>query len=288
MSDYQRIEKAIRFIEAHAVHQPSLEQVAAELDLSPYHCQRLFRRWVGVSPKRFLQYLTVDHAKRLLRESETSVLDATWEVGLSSPGRLHDHFVQLEAMTPGEYRARGAGLEIRHGRVETPFGEAVLASTDRGVCGLAFDTADDPEDPERWLAEQWPGARLRKAPREISQLAERVFEEGAAGMPVLVRGTNFQIQVWQALVAIPPGSLVSYSRVAEAMGRPDAVRAVASAVGANRISYLIPCHRVVRSAGTLGGYRWGLPRKRAMIAWESARQEAGRTPAGGLAAHAAG
>lgn len=265
-SDYARIEDAIHYIDRNALSQPGLEAVAEHLGLSPFHCQRLFKRWAGVSPKRLLQCLTVEHAKQLLRES-TSVLETSFEVGLSGGSRLHDHFVALEAVSPGEYQRRGEGLTIRYGFADSPFGEALIASTERGVCALSF-----PQDRERatdWLRGEWPGAALRPDRGAAREMAAKAFE-GDGRVPLFARGTNFQVQVWRALLAIPAGEVTTYGRVARAVGRPRAARAVGSAVGANRIAFLIPCHRVLREVGVTGGYRWGTDRKRAMLAWESA------------------
>lgn len=269
-SDYQRIETAIQFIEERSADQPSLDDVAAEVGLSQFHFQRLFRRWAGISPKRFLQFVTVEHAKTLLRESR-SVMDAAFEVGLSGPARLHDHFVALEAVTPGEYKTGGADLEIRYGVHESPFGDVLLGTTSRGICGLRFVDGDRCEAVD-WLQGLWPGAAISEDSGATREFAERVFAVGESRrepLKVLVRGTNFQIAVWKALLQIPPGRLVAYEQLARAIGRPKASRAVGSAVGANRISYLIPCHRVIRGSGALGGYAWGTPRKRALLGWES-------------------
>ncbi len=273
-SDYDRIETAIRFIEQNAAEQPSLDRVADAVGLSPFHFQRLFRRWAGISPKRFLQFVTVEHAKELLASS-TSVMETAFEVGLSGPARLHDHFVALEAVTPGEYKSGGAGIDIRYGLHDSPFGTVFLAATDRGICGLRFvDGA--PSESVDWLARLWPGARLIEDAKGTRALARHVFDRDPARrgpVQLLVKGTNFQVSVWKALLLVPPGRLVAYEQIAQAVGRPAASRAVGSAVGANRISYLIPCHRVIRSSGALGGYAWGLPRKRAMIGWESSLLE---------------
>lgn len=262
--DYDRVESAIRYIADHADAQPGLEEIAREVGLSPFHFQRLFRRWAGVSPKRFLQTLTVEHAKSLLAES-ASVLDAAYETGLSGPSRLHDHFVAVEAMTPGEFKRRGAGLEIRWGVHASPFGRVVIATTGRGVCGLSFAAGE----PRQWLRREWPEAELVEDRAKTRALAGQIFE-ASARVPLHVEGTSFQLQVWRALLRIPAGHLRSYDQVARAVGRPGAARAVGSAVGANRIAYLIPCHRVIRASGSIGGYRWGGERKQAMIAWEQA------------------
>lgn len=267
--DYARVEAAIRFIEAHALEQPSLAETAAAVGLSRHHFHRLFRDWAGITPKRFLQLLTLEHAKRTLEESR-SVLDASFRTGLSGPSRLHDLFVTLEGVTPGEHRAGGDGLEVRWGVTDSPFGAAFVATTPRGVCHLAF--LDDPADPPLpELAARWPEARLLRDDGSAARVAERVFD--AQSIPLHVRGTNFQVQVWQALLRIPPGALACYEDVARGIGRPSAVRAVAGAVGENRIAWLIPCHRVIRKVGEAGGYRWGTTRKRAMLAREAAGAE---------------
>lgn len=266
-SDYQRIEKAIRFIEERSSDQPSLDEVAAEVGLSQFHFQRLFRRWAGISPKRFLQFVTVEHAKKLL-ESSNSVMETAFEVGLSGPARLHDHFVALEAVTPGEYKSGGEGIDIRYGVHESPFGSMFVAATERGICGLRFVDGESSEA-VKWLSEVWPGAELNEDRRGTADVASRIFEPNGEPLALFVRGTNFQVSVWKALLEIPPGSLVAYEQLARAVGKPRASRAVGTALGANRIAYLIPCHRVIRSSGAMGGYAWGTARKRAMIGWES-------------------
>jgi AraC family transcriptional regulator of adaptative response/methylated-DNA-[protein]-cysteine methyltransferase len=269
--DYRRIEDAIRYLESNAAARPDLEEVAGHAGLSKYHFQRLFRRWTGVSPKQFLQLLTVEHAKDLLRAG-APVLTTTWETGLSSPGRLHDLFVSVEAMTPGEYGSGGEELEIAWGVHDSPFGDALIGVTDRGICRLRF--LDSGDDPEQDLAAEWPGARLRQAPRRTAPLARQAFDASTrtvdTPLPLLLRGTNFQVQVWRALLAIPAGSATTYGSLADALGHPRGARAVGTACGANRIAWLIPCHRVLRSSGALGGYAWRLERKRAMLAWEGA------------------
>lgn len=274
-ADYHRVERAIRFVADHAADQPELDDVARHLDLSPFHVQRLFTRWAGISPKRFLQFLTAERAKELLRDSDT-VLDATYEIGLSSPSRLHDLLVTLEAATPGEWRARGQGLEIRWGVHPSPFGDCFLAVTDRGVTALAF-VDGDPEEAVEDLRRRWPRAEVVEDAEATAVWIDRVFrpealddesEDGPAPLPVYVGGTRFQVQVWRALLAIPEGRAVSYGDVARAVGRPNASRAVGQAVGANPVAWLIPCHRVLRSTGDFGGYRWGRTRKAALLAWE--------------------
>jgi AraC family transcriptional regulator of adaptative response/methylated-DNA-[protein]-cysteine methyltransferase len=278
MSDYDRIAGAIDYIVANADAQPGLADIAAQADLSPFHFQRLFARWTGLTPKRFLQVITVERAKRLLTESKLPLLDASETLGLSSPSRLQDHFVTLKAATPGEFKRAGAGLKIRHGVAESPFGRTFVATTARGICALAFiDTAtDSTEAAVADVAQNWPYAELIADEVAAAQTIARVFERRVAGnapLSVLVHGTNFQVAVWRALLAIPEGCLVSYGDIAAALGRPRAVRAVGSAVGANPCGYLIPCHRVIRSNGELGGYRWGLTRKQAINAWEAAASD---------------
>lgn len=270
MTDYDRIAAAIRYIEEHTLAQPGLDEVAEAVGISPHHFHRLFRRWAGITPKRFLQLLTLEHAKRRLDESRT-VLDATFRSGLSGPGRMHDLFVTIEGVTPAEYRDGGTGLDIRHGLAETPFGPALLARTERGLCHLSFlDAArEDADAAIAGLAAEWSAARLRRDDDDAARLADRIF--AGDEQPLDVRGTNFQARVWQALIRIPEGSVASYEDVARGIGRPEAVRAVAGAIARNHVAWLIPCHRVIRKVGETGGYRWGATRKRAMLAWEAAR-----------------
>lgn len=276
-SDYYRIEQAIRFIEDNHERQPELEELAAHLGLSPFHLQRLFRRWVGISPKRFLQYLTLSHCKALLAESR-SVLDTAFAAGLSSPGRLHDLFVAIEAVTPGEYKARGAGLEIAYGIHPSPFGDCLLAVTPRGICGLSFAIGDDIAEAVDDLKARWPGARIAEKPRVSKPFFDQVFPKSDKGddrrITLFVKGTNFQLKVWEALIRIPPGSVTTYGDIASRIGMPTATRAVGTAVGANPVSYLIPCHRVLNSLATFGNYRWGQSRKKAILAWEAGRKNA--------------
>jgi AraC family transcriptional regulator, regulatory protein of adaptative response / methylated-DNA-[protein]-cysteine methyltransferase len=273
--DYRRIEKALEYLGEHAEDQPRLAEVARHVGLSPFHLQRLFRTWAGISPKRFVQYLTLERAKSLLRGSET-VLGAAYDSGLSGPGRLHDLFVSVEAVTPGEYRAEGHGLALRYGFHPTPFGEALLATTERGICSLAFSTEGGRRAALESLEAEWPRASMRLDPGSTRPLAERVFARRRSGppLPLLLKGTNLQVQVWRALLRIPEGSVVSYSDVARFLGRPRAVRAVASAVARNPVAYLIPCHRVIRRVGGFGEYRWGELRKTAILGWEAARSGA--------------
>ena len=270
--DYERIGRAIAYLRRHAGEQPDLAAAARHVNLSEHHFQRLFTRWAGVSPKRFVQYLTVEHAKSRLARAG-SVLDLASAVGLSGPGRLHDLFVTLEAMSPGEYRAGGAGLSIRYGVHESPFGPALLAMTERGVCGLRFVEGD--REGAAWLRRNWPEAGLRHDEAGTAPVVEQIFQPLTVGttrpLALLVKGSNFQVKVWRALLELPLGSLTSYGQIAARIGAPGSARAVGGAVGANPIAWLIPCHRVIRETGLLGGYRWGPDRKAAMLGWEAAR-----------------
>lgn len=273
--DYRRIEKAIQFLAENYHHQPSLDEVARNVNLSEYHFQRLFRRWAGISPKRLVQFLTLEHAKKVLEESR-SVLDAAYDAGLSSPSRLHDLFVNVEAMTPGEFKAKGAGCKISYGYHPSPFGECLLAVTERGICGLGFvgqgGRAQALEDFKR----RWPAAEFQQNPRKTRITIDRVFSpkkrNGSNPVKLLLMGTNFQVKVWEALLRIPPGSMVCYEDLARQLGKPSAARAVGSAVGRNPISFLIPCHRAIRKMGITGDYHWGAARKKAILAWEAARK----------------
>lgn len=273
-SDAERVADAIRYLEAHYRRQPSLADVAKVVGVSPHHFQRVFRRLVGVSPKRFMQHLTLEHTRDALREGH-SVLAASLDAGLSGPGRLHDLFVTFEAMTPGEFKAAGHGLDVTYGTVTSPFGDAVIAETGRGICGLAFAGPGDHGSVLDALRAQWPRAEVREDQDRAAATGAKVFNTGRAPERLLLdlRGSNFQIKVWDALLRIPTGALASYGDVAEAIGQPTAHRAVASAVARNPVSFLIPCHRVIRRSGALGEYRWGADRKRAIVAWEAARRE---------------
>jgi AraC family transcriptional regulator, regulatory protein of adaptative response / methylated-DNA-[protein]-cysteine methyltransferase len=273
--DYERVERAIAFIEERALRQPSLSEIAEASGLSEFHFQRLFGRWVGISPKRFLQFLTKEHARRLLEDSR-DVLSATYDAGLSSPGRLHELFVTCEAVTPGEVRRRGLGLAISYGFHPSPFGTALLATTERGICGLSFVQDQAPGDAlVAQLVARWPGAEIAERPAATAPVAERVFafpaDHSPAPLHLVVRGTNFQIQVWQALLRIPLGKAVTYQDIAHHIGMPGASRAVGNAVGNNPIPFLIPCHRVIRKMGEFGNYGEGPQRKKAILGWESAR-----------------
>jgi AraC family transcriptional regulator, regulatory protein of adaptative response / methylated-DNA-[protein]-cysteine methyltransferase len=272
VNSYQLIESIIQHLGDHFQDQPSLEELAALSGLSPQHFQRVFKRWVGISPKQFLKYLTLEYAKSRL-DANQSVLDSALDSGLSGPGRLHDLFVSLESITPGEYKAGGADLEIEYGIHPSPFGFVVLAQCERGLCGSFFLPEPSEVLAEEAIKEYWPLARIKNNKSRTLPLSLRLFDPSGFwddSVSLFVRGTPFQVQVWRALLEIPPGSLCTYSDIAESIGRPTATRAVASAVGDNPISWLIPCHRVIRKGGYLGGYRWGLPRKKVMLAWEAA------------------
>lgn len=274
-SDYARVEQAIQYLWQNVDRQPGLEDVAAHLGLSPHHFQRLFRRWAGISPKRFLQFLTVEYAKKLLEESD-SVLDAAYAAGLSGPGRLHDHFVNVEAVTPGEFKNKGAGVRIVYGVHQSPFGDCFLAVTDRGICTLSFLGDSGEAAALHALRKRWPGAEVVNDVTATRPYFEAAFpREGKNGrrtIDLYVQGTNFQIKVWQALLLIPPGHVVSYEDVARQIGQPTAARAVGNAVAANPIGFLIPCHRVIRKNGLLGSYQWDAARKKAIFGWEAARR----------------
>ena len=276
LRDYDRVARAIEWLDAHRVAQPRLGDVAAALALSASHLQRTFTRFAGVSPTLLLRWLTADAARRLLRERST-VLDTTSAVGLSSPGRLHDLFVTLDGVTPGEISKAGRGITLRTGVHPTPLGLVFVATSDRGVVALRF-VDGDPVETRRTFRGEWPAAQVIEDPEATADVVAR-FTRGLIGapavpVPVFAAGTNLQIKVWEALLTIPEASVASYSDVAVLAGNPQAVRAVASAVGRNPVGALIPCHRVLRATGGIGGYRWGEVRKRAMLAREAARADA--------------
>ncbi len=278
---YRAIAQAIEHLIQHRHDQPALAELAAAAGLSPWHFQRVFTDWAGLSPKRFLQYLTVSDAKRRLA-ADASVLDTALEVGLSGPSRLHDLFIACEAMTPGEYKQRGRSLTIRWGVHATPFGRAVLAATERGLCWLGFVVGGDAAATIAAFHGDWADATRVEDRSATASLVPRVFGtgDGAAPAPLRLhlRGTNFQIKVWEALLAIPSGAVVSYQDVARAIGRPAAVRAVGHAVGRNPISYIIPCHRVILKSGVIHNYRWDPARKEAVLAFEALRRAADADP----------
>lgn len=270
---YELVARAIRYLRANAAQQPTLAELAQAVHLSEYHLQRVFAQWAGISPKRFLQYLTKEYARQALREAQ-DVLSVSQASGLSGAGRLHDLMVSCEAMTPGEIRSGGAGLTLGWGRAETPFGLALAGWSARGLCYLAFLDGDAaPRQAE--LRAAWPAAQLRQDDAQAQRLMDQVFPGAPqpGRLHLLLRGTNFQLKVWEALLRLPPGQRVSYTQLAALAGAPKAQRAVGSALAANQIGYLIPCHRVIRESGDSGHYRWGGERKAAMLAWEAGRAE---------------
>lgn len=269
MNDYERVARIIRHLDSHHEEQPDLEELAAHLGLSRFHFHRLFSRWAGVTPKDFLQCLTLEHARERLRQGE-SVLDAALDAGLSSPGRLHDLCVTLEAATPGEIKGGGEGWVVEAGFAETPFGLCCIGNGPRGLCHLAFvENAERATAAEAILA-SWPKVELRWNHALARRIANEVFQPGAGThLRALVRGTAFQLRVWRALLHIPHGGVVSYGHLAAAIGCQGAARAVGTAVGANSLAYLIPCHRVIRETGVIGQYRWGRERKQALLGWEA-------------------
>ena len=270
MTDYERIKKAIEFIRSNFQQQPDLDAVAKEVYLSPFHFQRLFKDWAGVSPKKFLQYISLQHAKKLLHQHTVS--DAAYETGLSGSSRLHDLFISIEGMTPGEYKNGGEQLQINYSFAETPFGNIIVASTAKGICHLAF--ADDEKDALQQLQLQFPNAQFRQVVDTIQQNALFIFTQDWKDLSKIklhLKGTPFQIKVWEALLKIPMGDVSTYSGIANTINNPNASRAVGTAIGDNPVAFLIPCHRVIRSTGDFGQYHWGSIRKTAMIGWEAAK-----------------
>jgi AraC family transcriptional regulator of adaptative response/methylated-DNA-[protein]-cysteine methyltransferase len=272
---YDTVGRALAFIETRVEDQPGLTEVAQAVGMSPFQCQRLFSRLVGVSPKKFLQYLTLQRAKTALESA--SVLDASYDAGLSGPGRLHDLFVSVEAATPGEFKARGEGMTIRHGVADSPFGPCLILSSERGITGLAFVEPTDEAEALDELSAPYQAARFVEDAGQAEALATRIFAPitgarvGEAGpLRLFLSGTPFQLKVWEALLRVPPGALVAYDDIAKRIRKPTAARAVGGAVGANLIAYLIPCHRVIQRSGAFGGYRWGSARKRLIIGVEGA------------------
>ncbi len=270
---YQLIERAIQYIEANAQRQPELDEIASAIGLSGYHFQRVFTRWAGISPKRFMQFLTKEHAKSLLARSE-NLLETTHQVGLSSLGRLHDLFITTEAVTPGEFKSQGAGVTIRYGLHQTPFGKCLIGTTERGICHLSFVQTSEGSAIDN-LASDWKQARMVEDYKSTAPLVARIFPTASTPLSAKqkislhLRGTNFQIKVWEALLNIPKGTATTYEQIAAQIGNPNAVRAVGTAIGHNPIAVLIPCHRVIRKSGEFGNYRYGAARKIALLARES-------------------
>ena len=270
MTDYERIKKAIEFIHSNFQQQPDLDAVAKEVYLSPFHFQRLFKDWAGVSPKKFLQYISLQHAKKILQHH--TVTDAAWETGLSGSSRLHDLFINIEGMTPGEYKNGGDQLHINYSFAESPFGNIIVASTTKGICHLAF--ADDEKYALKQLQLQFPNATFRQVVDTIQQNALFIFTQDWKNLSKIklhLKGTPFQIKVWEALLKIPMGDVSTYSGIANTINNPNASRAVGTAIGDNPVAFLIPCHRVIRSTGEFGQYHWGRTRKTSMLGWEAAK-----------------
>jgi AraC family transcriptional regulator, regulatory protein of adaptative response / methylated-DNA-[protein]-cysteine methyltransferase len=273
--NYDKIAKAIEFIVANAKAQPSLLDVADEVNISQYHFQRVFTEWAGVSPKKFLQYITAGYLKDKIKES-ANLIELAESAGLSSQSRVYDHFTSIEAVTPQEYKTAGKGLLISYGFHNTPFGDCFIAATERGICAMAF--VDDATRDEQLiaLARKWHYATIKPDQSVTGAFAARIFDPAKKSMeklPLVVQGTNFQLKVWEALLSIPQGAVTTYQQIARSIGHPNAVRAVGSAVGDNPIAFIIPCHRVIRKEGVLGEYRWGRLRKKALIGWEAAHQD---------------
>ncbi|HCL63296.1 MAG TPA: 6-O-methylguanine DNA methyltransferase [Rhizobium sp.] len=272
-NDYETVRRVIEMLTLDYQEQPSLETIAARLNQSPTQLQKTFTRWAGLSPKAFLQAVTLDHAKRLLRHDEMPILETSIELGLSGPGRLHDLFVTHEAMSPGEWKAKGEGLTIRYGFHPSPFGEALVMATERGLAGLAFADKGGEKACFEDMAGRWPRARFVADQEATAPYATRIFEpsrwSGDQPLRVVLIGSDFQVRVWQSLLRIPLGKAVTYSDIAAEIGQPTASRAVGAAVGRNPISFVVPCHRALGKSGALTGYHWGLTRKRAMLGWEA-------------------
>lgn len=272
---YNRIAEAIEYIREHFKTQPSLEEIAEQIHLSPFHFQRLFTEWAGVSPKKFLQFISVQHAKQILSDKQATLFDAAFETGLSGTGRLHDLFVKIEGMTPGEFKNGGENLSINYSYAESPFGNILVASTAKGICYMAF--ADNEADAFQQLKQQFPNARYQQMVDMVQQNALYIFTHNwkqLSQIKLHLKGTEFQLKVWETLLKIPMGQLSTYGEIAAKIQTPKASRAVGTAVGDNPVAFLIPCHRVIQSSGSFGQYHWGSTRKTAMIGWEAAKVEA--------------
>jgi len=271
-TNYDRVEEAIEYINTHFKSQPGLDEVAEKIHLSPYHFQRLFTDWAGVSPKKFLQYISIEHAKNILKERKASLFDVAFETGLSGTGRLHDLFINIEGMTPGEYKNGGENLSINYSFAESPFGDILVASTSKGICHMAF--ADNDKEALKTLQNSFPSAHYKQMVDLIQQNALYIFTHDWKDLDKIrlhLKGTAFQIKVWEALLKIPMGQLSTYGNIADQLDSPGASQAVGSAVGSNPVAFLIPCHRVIQSTGVVGQYHWGSIRKTAMIGWEAAK-----------------
>lgn len=271
MNNYEKISAAIDYLRQHFKEQPSLDELAAHVYMSPFHFQRLFTEWAGVSPKKFLQYLTVSYAKQALGQQQTTLFDTAQDAGLSGTGRLHDLFLNIEAMTPGQYKNGGEDLQIEYSFSPSPFGAILIATTERGICHLAF--ADDKDAALAAMRNRYPVAQYKESFNEMHQAVANIFTNDGDNLSKIklhIKGTPFQLKVWEALLKIPTGKLTTYASLAETINHPKASRAVGSAVGDNPIAFLIPCHRVIRGTGIIGDYHWGTTRKMAIIGWEAA------------------
>ncbi len=269
--NYNRIAEAIHYIQQNFKDQPNLDEIAAKLHLSPFHFQRLFTDWAGVSPKKFLQYISVEHAKYILKEKQATLFDTAAETGLSGTGRLHDLFIKIEGMTPGEFKTGGELLSINYSYAETPFGNVIVASTAKGICYMAFE--EDETKACTDLKNHFPHATFKQMVDTIQQKALYIFTQDPSKLSEIklhLKGTEFQLKVWESLLKIPMGQLSTYGAIAQKINSPKASRAVGTAIGSNPVAFLIPCHRVIQSTGTIGGYMWGTTRKTAIIGWEAA------------------
>lgn len=272
--NYDRIAKAIGYIRENFREQPNLEEVAEQVHLSPFHFQRMFKEWAGVTPKKFLQYISVEHAKQVLRDKNTTLFDAAYDTGLSGTGRLHDLFVNIESMTPGEYKNGGEKLMIHYSFAQSPFGDILVASTPKGICHMAF--ADNETEAFAALTKNFPNAQFKQMTDMFQQNALHIFthnQDETDRIKLHLKGTEFQLKVWEALLRVPMGQLSTYGNIAREIGNDKGSRAVGTAIGSNPVAFLIPCHRVIQSTGTIGGYRWGNNRKTAIIGWEAARTD---------------
>ncbi|WP_228236074.1 methylated-DNA--[protein]-cysteine S-methyltransferase [Allomuricauda sp. M10] len=272
--NYNRIAKAIAFIQEHFQEQPSLGEIAETIHVSPYHFQRLFTEWAGVSPKKFMQYISVEHAKQLLKQKGTTLADAAWETGFSGTGRLHDLFVGIEGMTPGEFKNGGENLHINYSFAESPFGKMIVASTEKGICHMSF--MEDAQLAFNELKSRFPNAQYQQLLDKHQQDGLFIFQHDWSKLDQIklhLNGTPFQLKVWETLLKIPMGSLVTYGDIAQKIEKPNASRAVGTAIGNNPVAFLIPCHRVIQSTGKIGGYMWGNTRKTAIIGWEAAQTD---------------
>lgn len=272
--NYNRIAKAIEYIKNNFTNQPNLDEIAEQVHLSPFHFQRLFKDWAGTTPKKFLQYISIEHAKKMLQIQEATLSDAAFETGLSGTGRLHDLFINIEGMTPGEYKNGGKDLHINYNFTVSPFGELIVASTTKGICYMAF--SDDKHTALTDLIQKFPNAKFQNKMDLVQQNALYIFQHDwskPSEIKLHLKGTDFQLKVWEALLKIPMGRVTTYGNIASKIGNPQASRAVGTAIGSNPVALLIPCHRVIQSTGNIGGYMWGNTRKTAIIGWESAKND---------------